>query len=1778
MKKLSKIFVMLLTLVLIVVTAGLFTACDKGEDTTPTITVPTYEVTFHMNYHDGASAGEKDQTKIVKEGGTVSANSVTDPARPAGYTFAGWFTSADGTDNYDFATKITRDTDVYAHWSSNGKASDVTLNTTGVFTEEKVTIAYQKEIENQETHAVTYEYATKEVSTGVYLYTGNGATGGFVSNENKSFNFAERFNGIVADTSTYVVYSDSECKYIASSNNIVSLNNGNNYYYIRVTAEDTIATALYKINIKLEPKYTVSVEVIPGSGRYITDLYGKYSTATEPVTDGYNIGYSFQGWYYDSKYQRNEKGEIVDAHGNALIEENGVYYLVNSNREKYACYKDDLGNAAIREGDVYYKADKNGDYVYDGDEKIALSTEELYNVLDKNGLPTYETSIPKQLVSGLYTCEWNFDTTEVSDSVFIYGTWKANTYNITLNLGDDEAEFDGTMSTKVTYGIKADALGNLITGLGSAMPTHPYASFAGWYYGDIRMVNAQGIGESGWTIAGNATLIAKWSYDTFSANVSANNSAYGNVEASGASCAYGGNITLSATPNAGYKFVNWTIGSKIIGVTSTYEYTLDLSDLDSNNELDIVANFELISVNVTLDYNLAAGETLLVEDGFITSLTANYWDDITLPLMADKSPNNERVFDGWYYLDTDGVTKIMITDGNTLLEDYTTWAFSSDVTIYVLWNPNNYQISVYQALYNNVDMGNIDFGDHFGGITYDDLISAGSYYLLGKTVTKTFGTLFTFNTETVGDYYRFIGWYKMDDLTLVDPFVESNIHLLATAEQCTNGDFSYELGDSDVNLVAMWYYVDVNITINTVDLEGNIIDDMLVTVPFGKPYTLSLPVTENIPADHYFSGWYRGYRQYTDKLGTSINVISDTGVYTEYAGAITLTSGWTAINYFTVDNGVITGLSEEGIKKDTLTVPGDDEITAIASNAFKGNETLKNLTILGNIRTIGEGAFEDSSLLSVTFEGEFKGLTVETAAFADCTGLTSLTLPDNTVKIDAGALKGCSKLQNITYSADIVLGSLFSSENPYNSAWYGAVQDGVTYYLPNSLVTVTVSNTIDKICDYAFANCTKITTFNLAVENNDKPYTLAIGDYAFAGTSAITVNTGSVNTIGYFAFLNSGISAVDISDAANIKDGAFKNCTSLTAIDFSESSVDIISANCFEGCANLSSVIVGNVVEHIGASAFKDCTDLAFLGAANTDPTSIIKVGTYAFYNSGITDVAAANNFDNVISVGRYAYHGTAWFTSAANSVMIVGTVLYFDNDATSYSFTNNALITVIASGAFADSSVVTSTLDLSGMTSLKIIGSLAFSDATGLTSIKLPASLINIKADAFNGCSLQSLDLSACAELKDIGERSFYNCANLSTIVFFDTFADSNALADSVKLAVGSEAFRNCTSLIQIKLPDNLGSLGEYVFADCSALDNVNFIANTNFLKTADGEGSTDPIYTSSANLISTIPVGAFMNTALTDVNIPYFVTAIQAFAYKGCDSMTVLSGTTEATVEGDSDKVTLLKSIGAAAFMDATLLQSIDLAITFNKLGESAFENCTSLQNISTSLSVIPARAFYNCSAMTAATFSTACTVGESAFQGCYRLADLDIAASQVDAAAFKNCYMLTSMKISGAAYIGAEAFKNTSITSITIPSTVAEVRAGAFSECADLNSVTFEGNGALTVIGNLAFANCVSLTSISLPDSVTTIGVSAFASCYELTAVSVGAAIQNIGDEAFASCNNITVTFMGTTAPAIGDNLFANTASLIIRVKVGYMNTFLNNEDWKEYETKFVEYTVA
>ena len=100
-----------------------------------------------------------------------------------------------------------------------------------------------------------------------------------------------------------------------------------------------------------------------------------------------------------------------------------------------------------------------------------------------------------------------------------------------------------------------------------------------------------------------------------------------------------------------------------------------------------------------------------------------------------------------------------------------------------------------------------------------------------------------------------------------------------------------------------------------------------------------------------------------------------------------------------------------------------------------------------------------------------------------------------------------------------------------------------------------------------------------------------------------------------------------------------------------------------------------------------------------------------------------------------------------------------------------------------------------------------------------------------------------------------------------------------------------------------------------------------------------------------------------------------------------------------------------------------------------------------------------------------------------------------------------------------------------------------------------LTYDGK-PVTSIGNIAFKNCSSLTSVIIGNNVTSIGRWAFEGCHSLTNVTISSSVIRIGSVAFRDCSSLkSITFEGNAPSSLGADVFKYlTIGATISVPVG------------------------
>ena len=315
-------------------------------------------------------------------------------------------------------------------------------------------------------------------------------------------------------------------------------------------------------------------------------------------------------------------------------------------------------------------------------------------------------------------------------------------------------------------------------------------------------------------------------------------------------------------------------------------------------------------------------------------------------------------------------------------------------------------------------------------------------------------------------------------------------------------------------------------------------------------------------------------------------------------------------------------------------------------------------------------------------------------------------------------------------------------------------------------------------------------------------------------------------------------------------------------------------------------------------------------------------------------------------------------------------------------------------------------------------IGTGAFKDCSGLTSINIPGSVTSIGTEAFSYCrGLTSINIPG--SVTSIGAGAFGNCSGLTSIT----------IPDGVT-SIGSRAFEYCSGLTSVTIPASVTSIGDHAFYKCSGLKKV-------IVKDIAAWCGI------SFNGVDSNPLGGYAklysdeDTEITNLVIPDGVTSISSYAFELCSGLTSVTIPASVTSIGgwafdycSGLKKVIVKDIAAwcgisfgygnsnPLYYAEHLYSDEDTEITnliipdgVTSIGSDAFYGCSGLTSVTIpgSVTSIGDRAFYNCSGLTSVTIPDGVTsIGWYAFYGCSGLTSVTIPASvtSIGLYAFDKC----------------------------------------------------------------------------------------------------------------------------------------------------------------------------
>ncbi|MCF0135503.1 MAG: leucine-rich repeat domain-containing protein, partial [Lachnospiraceae bacterium] len=612
-----------------------------------------------------------------------------------------------------------------------------------------------------------------------------------------------------------------------------------------------------------------------------------------------------------------------------------------------------------------------------------------------------------------------------------------------------------------------------------------------------------------------------------------------------------------------------------------------------------------------------------------------------------------------------------------------------------------------------------------------------------------------------------------------------------------------------------------------------------------------------------------------------------------------------------------------------------------------------------------------------------------------------------------------------------------------------------------------------------------------------------IGDWAFEGCrnlSGVLVIPISVAYIGQYAFADTGISSVIMPEPWPELDlGPFRECRNLTEVyapksgtcgdaltwELQEDGTLVISGSgtmwtygnmeitegkivsgapwgdhwesierislqegstsicqcAFQGL-NITEVTIPGTVIDIESYAFADCTNLT--GVLDI-PDSVSTIGSYAFANTGISEVNMPESWP---LLGEGAFSGCwnytpksgvcgddlTWELQENGTLVISGTGEMWSYDITWYDSAEK----YITNAPWANSmESINSIIFSEGLTS---IGHYAFFNLNNISSISIPNTVTHIGVCSFNGCENLSGQLVIPDSVTYIGDNAFA-ATGYSTVILPDSWPE-----------LGQGVFSG-PNLTKVYAPKN-GTCGE----------NLAWELHDDGTLVISGTGEMSP-YSSNWNnaaqkQITSAPWGYHWDS-IESITLSEGLTSIGRYAFFGLNITEIII---PASVTG----------IGDYAFA-YTEISSVDMPEPWPQLGVGVFRYCPNLQEV-----YAPKSGTCGDNLAWELQDDGTLVISGSGAMWSYGLWYDDTAKRNFsDAPWGEHWKSIERVSISeGVTSIGAIAFWGLNITEITIPESV-------------------------TSIGDYAFAY-TEIRSVDMPEPWPQLGVGVFLGCWNLEEV--------------------------------------------------------------------------
>lgn len=821
------------------------------------------------------------------------------------------------------------------------------------------------------------------------------------------------------------------------------------------------------------------------------------------------------------------------------------------------------------------------------------------------------------------------------------------------------------------------------------------------------------------------------------------------------------------------------------------------------------------------------------------------------------------------------------------------------------------------------------------------------------------------------------------------------------------------------------------------------------------------------------------------------------------------------------------------LKAGKVTVPAS--VTQVWDAAFSGKIELTEVVFEDHV------ADEDGNIPDLTF-GDYtfyygssnqwgamklekivlpEGMTnIPTRAFYYAKTVKEIVIPTTVTTIQPRAFYELTNLEKLTFTEggkdDLVLVDGTSEGGSSGPAYYYGVFNNMNstklstitlpertktigkyaFYDMTSLTSIVIPKGVTEIGMMSFYSCDNLTSVTFA--EGSQLEKIGYGAFEYAPFTSITLPE-SLTTIGGYAFYQTKLESIEIPASVTIigaKDGSYGDYsvfayTKLKTVTFAEGSqLETISQSAFQNSTLLESIEIPASVKTIALNVFSGCTSLSSVTFA--EGSNLESIGNTAFASTALTYFAFPVSTSN-LDLGESLFSGCKLLTKVHLSKSVVN----IDNVFSKCSAIKTVTI---------DSDNINFEADKSGLPLINGYGGtaiyLALGQIDGDTFI-VPEGVREIGPRAFEGQPFKNIVLPS--SLLQISDYAFYNCNTLESV----TFKEGCQLE-----TIGEYAFRFCSNLKAINLPDTVTEIGKYAFADCSGATTLKLPAN-----------------------IETLGDYAFAATdSLVSVEFPESLktTGQYTFAYSGVESVKFNEG-----IEFlGAFAATPTYSTNSYLFLYCDNLKKVELPSSLKGIGQYTFAYCSSLEDITlpANLELIGQNAFRGSGLKSFTVPANVTILYNYILAECPNLTSVTFhdGITELKQYVFKASAQLTDIVLpTSVTKIGSDCFYGTAITTMDLSNIkITSATANLFRDCTKLTSVTLHPDS--TNLGNYFFAGCTSLETVTIPSGIKYLGTYTFQGCTALKEITLPSAMTLIGTSATAATNSSAAyTFQDCTS---------------------------------------------